>query len=60
MFDTVASVLPGARAVLRRLVELGCTASFDDVQAYFADHPTTLNPPNEIGGTLTSIGTTRG
>ncbi|GAB3009877.1 hypothetical protein GCM10023080_090080 [Streptomyces pseudoechinosporeus] len=55
LFDTVASVMPGARAVLRRLVELGGTASFDDVQTYFADHPTTPIPPKKIGGTLTSI-----
>jgi hypothetical protein len=55
LFDTLASVLPGARAVLRRLVELGGTASYDDVQEHFADHPTTPIPPNKIGGTLTSI-----
>ncbi|MFD5016654.1 hypothetical protein [Streptomyces chartreusis] len=55
LFDTLASVLPGARAVLRRLVELGGTASYDDVQAHFADHPTTPIPKNKIGGTLTSI-----
>ncbi|MEU8992866.1 hypothetical protein AB0C98_41900 [Streptomyces sp. NPDC048558] len=55
LFDTVASVLPGARVVLRRLVELGGTASYDDIQAHFADHPTTPIPKNKIGGTLTSI-----
>lgn len=27
LFDTIAAVMPGARAVLRRLVELGGTAS---------------------------------
>ncbi|MEU8848121.1 hypothetical protein AB0C70_18200 [Streptomyces sp. NPDC048564] len=48
-------MLPGARAVLRRLVELGGTASYDDVQEYFADHPTTPIPKNRISGTLTSI-----
>jgi hypothetical protein len=55
LFDTLASVLPGARAVLRRLVELGGTASYDDVQEHFADHPTTPISKNKIGGTLTSI-----
>ncbi|MBT2418694.1 hypothetical protein J7F01_03700 [Streptomyces sp. ISL-22] len=48
-------MLPGARAVLRRLVELGGTASYDDVQEHFADHPQTPIPKNKIGGTLTSI-----
>ncbi|MFH8694539.1 hypothetical protein [Streptomyces chartreusis] len=55
LFDTVAAVLPGARAVRRRLVELGGTASYGEVQECFADHPTTPIPPNKIGGTLTSI-----
>ena len=55
LFDSLASLMPGARAVLRRLVELGGTASFDDVQAYFAGHPTTPIPKNRIGGTLTSV-----
>ncbi|MPY51968.1 hypothetical protein FPZ41_26740 [Streptomyces sp. K1PN6] len=32
--------MPGARAVLRRITELGGAASYDDVQQYFADHPT--------------------
>ncbi|MCX4853915.1 hypothetical protein [Streptomyces canus] len=27
LFDTIAAAMPGARAVLRRLVELGATAS---------------------------------
>lgn len=55
LFDVVASVLPGARAVLRRLVELGGTASYEEVQAYFADRSATLIPSRAIGGTLTSI-----
>lgn len=55
LFDTIAGVMPGARAVLRRLVELGGTASYDDVQAHFADHPATPIAPNKMGGTLTSI-----
>jgi hypothetical protein len=55
LFDTVASVMPGARAVLRRLVELGGTATFDDIQEHFAGHPTTPIPKNKIGGTLTGI-----
>ncbi|MFH8701302.1 hypothetical protein [Streptomyces chartreusis] len=55
LFDTLASVLPGARAVLRRLVELGGTASYDGVQEYFAGHPTTPISKNRVGGTLTSI-----
>lgn len=55
LFDAVASVLPGARAVLRRLVELGGTASYGEVQEYFADHPQTPIPPKKIGRTLNSI-----
>ncbi|MCL7429799.1 hypothetical protein [Streptomyces sp. YS415] len=55
LFDTLASVRPGARAVLRRLVELGGTATFDSLQEHFADHPQTPIPPKKIGGTLTSL-----
>ncbi|MET9913400.1 hypothetical protein ABZZ74_42705 [Streptomyces sp. NPDC006476] len=55
LFDTIAAVLPGARAVLRRLTELGGTASYDDIQAHFADHPHTPIPKGRIGGTLTSV-----
>jgi hypothetical protein len=55
LFDTVASVVPGARAVLRRLVELGGTASYDDIQDHFANHPETPIAQGKIGGTLTSI-----
>ncbi|MFJ4973731.1 hypothetical protein ACIP6X_00030 [Streptomyces coeruleorubidus] len=36
-------------------VELGGTASYDDVQQYFPDHPTDPIPSAKIGGTLTSI-----
>jgi hypothetical protein len=37
LFDTVAAVVPGgARAVLSRLVEVGGTVSYDDVQDHFA------------------------
>lgn len=53
--DTVAAVVPGARAVLRRLVEVGGTASYDDVQDHFAVHHETPIDPKRIGGTLTSI-----
>ncbi|MFF4354916.1 hypothetical protein [Streptomyces sp. NPDC001530] len=55
LFDTVASVMPGARAVLRRLVEVGGTATFDEVKEHFASHPTVPIEPKKIGGTLTSI-----
>ncbi|WP_405853831.1 hypothetical protein OG407_00250 [Streptomyces sp. NBC_01515] len=55
LFDTVASAVPGARAVLRRLVELGGTASYDDIQDHFAGHPETPIAQGKIGGTLTSI-----
>ncbi|MEU9737179.1 hypothetical protein [Streptomyces sp. NPDC048002] len=55
LFDTLASVRPGVRAVLRRLVEVGGTATFDSVQEYFAGFPQTLIPPKKIGGTLTSL-----
>jgi hypothetical protein len=39
IFDTVAAVVPGARTVLRRLVEVGGTASYEEVQDHFAVHP---------------------
>ncbi|WP_367325960.1 hypothetical protein [Streptomyces sp. HUAS ZL42] len=55
LFDTVAAVMPGARAVLRRLVDLGGTAPYDDIRQHFADHPETPIPLGKIGGTLTSI-----
>lgn len=55
IFDTVAAVVPGARAVLRRLVEVGGTASYEEVQDRFAVHPETPIDPKRIGGTLTSI-----
>ncbi|MFG2455496.1 hypothetical protein ACGFWE_00180 [Streptomyces sp. NPDC048523] len=46
---------PGSRAVLRRLVDVGGTASFDDVQDHFAGHPQAPIDLRRIGGTLTSI-----
>ncbi|MFD9445592.1 hypothetical protein ACFWBR_42670 [Streptomyces sp. NPDC060006] len=55
LFRVIASVAPGARAVLHRITNLGGTASYDDIQRYFADHPTVPIPPSRIGGTLTSI-----
>ncbi|MGQ5668588.1 hypothetical protein [Streptomyces sp. ECR2.10] len=55
LFQLLASLTPGARAVLRRITDLGGTASYEDVQRYFADHPTTPIPPSKIGGTLTSV-----
>ena len=55
LFDTVAALMPGARAVLRRVVELGGTASYDDIQRYFAGHPDTPIRKGRIGGTLTSV-----
>lgn len=55
LFRMLASLMPGARAVLRRITDLGGTASFDDVQQHFADHPTTPIPKAKIGGTLTSF-----
>ncbi|NUK32519.1 hypothetical protein HRW12_01755 [Streptomyces lunaelactis] len=55
LFRMVASLMPGARAVLRRITALGGTASYDEVQQYFAGHPTNPIPPTKIGGTLTSV-----
>ncbi|MDT0484539.1 hypothetical protein [Streptomyces doebereineriae] len=48
-------MVPGARAVLRRLVEVGGTASYEEIQDHFAVHPETPIDPKRIGGTLTSI-----
>ncbi|WP_432198246.1 hypothetical protein [Streptomyces sp. bgisy027] len=55
LFQLIAALMPGARAVLRRITELGGTASYEDVQQHFADHPTHPIPPSKIGGTLTSV-----
>lgn len=40
LFDTLAALTPGARRVLRRIADVGGSATYDDVQAYFAGHPT--------------------
>ncbi|MGW2328487.1 hypothetical protein ACWC5C_22405 [Streptomyces sp. NPDC001700] len=55
LFRRIASLMPGARAVLRRITELGGTASFDEVQQYFADHPTTPITKARISGALASV-----
>jgi len=34
LFELIAALMPGARAVLRRITELGGTAAYDDVQQY--------------------------
>ncbi|MEV8061393.1 hypothetical protein AB0P37_34330 [Streptomyces antimycoticus] len=41
--------------MLRRITDLGGTASFDEVQRHFADHPTTPIATAKMGGTLTSV-----
>lgn len=51
----IASLVPGARAVLRRITELGGAASYEDIQHHFPHHPTNPIPPSKIGGTLTSV-----
>ncbi|MFI9176075.1 hypothetical protein [Streptomyces lincolnensis] len=55
LFQVVATLMPGARAVLRRITDLGGTASYEDVQQHFAHHPTNPIPLSRIGGTLTSV-----
>ncbi|MFF7550134.1 hypothetical protein ACFZCU_41870 [Streptomyces canus] len=55
LFDTIAAVVPGARAMLRRLVDVGGTASYKEVQDHFAVHSETPIDPKRIGGTVTSI-----
>ncbi|MFF0016228.1 DUF6292 family protein [Streptomyces sp. NPDC005374] len=50
LFDSIAAVMPRARAVLRRLVEVGGTATHDDIQAHFAGHPETPLPTTEPSG----------
>ncbi|MFF7550843.1 hypothetical protein ACFZCU_45650 [Streptomyces canus] len=47
--------MPGARAVLRRLVDVGGAASCEEIQEHFVGHPTTPIAPRRIGGMLTSI-----
>src|SRR5881397_4003979 len=54
-FELIAVLMPGAREVLRRITDLGGTASYDDVQQHFAHHPSNPIPISRIGGTLTSI-----
>ncbi|GGU05989.1 hypothetical protein [Streptomyces coeruleorubidus] len=55
LFQMIASLMPRARAVLRRIVEMGGTATYDEVQQHFADHPTAPIPRTKIGGSLTSV-----
>jgi hypothetical protein len=55
LFQVIATLMPGARAVLRRITDLGGAASYEDVQQHFAHHPTNPIPLSRIGGTLTSI-----
>ncbi|MER5576097.1 hypothetical protein [Streptomyces massasporeus] len=55
LFQMIASLMPRARAVLRRIAELGGTASYDEIQQHFADHPTHPIPRAKIGGSLTSV-----
>ncbi|MEU5200372.1 hypothetical protein AB0G86_41090 [Streptomyces scabiei] len=55
LFQLIAALMPGARAVLRRITELGGTGSYDDVQQHFAHHPTHPIPISRIGGALTSV-----
>jgi hypothetical protein len=55
LFRVIASLMPRARAVLRRIVEMGGMASYDEVQQYFAAHQTEPIPRSKIGGSLTSV-----
>jgi hypothetical protein len=55
LFQMIAALMPRARAVLRRIVEMDGTASYDEVQQYFAVHPTNPIPRTKIGGALTSV-----
>ena len=47
--------MPGARAVQRRITDLGGTTSLDEVQQQFADHPTAPIATATMGGTLTGV-----
>jgi hypothetical protein len=60
LFRLIAALMSGARAVLRRITELGGAASYDEVQQHFACHPTNPIPLSRIGGTLTSIKAVQG
>ncbi|PWJ02958.1 hypothetical protein DKG34_35765 [Streptomyces sp. NWU49] len=55
LFNVIASLTPKSRAVLRHITDRNGTASYDDVQQHFADHPTHPIPLTQIGGTLTSL-----
>jgi hypothetical protein len=51
LFDVIAALMPGARQVIRRIVDVGGQASYDSVQQYFAGQI----PRSSIGGTLVSV-----
>ncbi|MDQ0408681.1 hypothetical protein ABVB69_34960 [Streptomyces sp. NPDC000349] len=51
LFQVIAALMPRAREVIRRVVDVGGTATYDSVQQYFAP----AIPRSKIGGTLTSV-----
>ncbi|GAX56425.1 hypothetical protein [Streptomyces olivochromogenes] len=53
LFQVIEGLMPGARAVLRRIIDLGDIASYDGIQQHFATHPTNPIPCSRIRGTLT-------
>lgn len=55
LFQLIGSLMPGARAVVRYIVEMGGTAPYGQVQQYFANHPTDPITRTKIGGSLTSV-----
>ncbi|MFI6564075.1 hypothetical protein [Streptomyces sp. NPDC050534] len=55
LFDTIAAVRPGALAVLRWLVVVGGTATYDDFREHFIAHPVTPIPKGKIDGVPTSV-----
>ncbi|MGW5658595.1 hypothetical protein ACWEWG_00580 [Streptomyces sp. NPDC003758] len=48
-------MMPGARAVLRRLVDLGGTGTYDEFREHLIGRPERPMPQGQIGGKLTSI-----
>lgn len=55
LFQTIAAVMPDARPVLRRLVDLGGTGTCDEFREHFIGRPERPMPQGQIGGKLTSI-----
>ncbi|MER5512743.1 hypothetical protein ABT052_46960 [Streptomyces sp. NPDC002766] len=55
LFETIAALMPRARTVLRRIADVGGTATYDAVQAHFAGHPDTPARPSALVSSLPAM-----